>query len=57
MAFQYGKISNSLLLASIIGILFSIIYLPKISITWAFAIGILSFIIFIAAMITIGKSK
>lgn len=57
MPFEYTKLNMSFLLTSIVGFLFSTIYLPKISLTWAFTLAIFFLIMFIAVMITISKSK
>ncbi|MBI4140975.1 hypothetical protein HY485_04015 [Candidatus Woesearchaeota archaeon] len=55
MPFKFAPLNTTFLLTSIVGFLFSLIYLPKISKTWAAALGILFIIMFIAVMISTNK--
>ncbi|MCX6708901.1 MAG: hypothetical protein NTW67_04625 [Candidatus Woesearchaeota archaeon] len=47
-----APLKTSFLAASMIGFLVSALYIPKFSITWAFAFGIIFTIMFIASMIS-----
>ena len=49
---EVAPLKTSLLVASMIGFLISAVYIPKFSITWAFAFGIIFTIMFIASMIS-----
>jgi uncharacterized membrane protein len=48
-----APLSGSLMMVSILGFLVSIMWLWKLSMNWAFSIGFLSIIIFIATMISV----
>lgn len=52
MPIKFAKLNLTFLITSIVGFLFSIIYLPKISVTWAFTLAIVFLIMFIAVMIS-----
>ncbi|MBI4142040.1 hypothetical protein HY484_03895 [Candidatus Woesearchaeota archaeon] len=56
MAFQFAPLNTTLLLTSVVGFLFSLIYLPKISQTWALTLSVLFIIMFIAVMISMTKT-
>lgn len=57
MPMKFAKLRLSFMLASILGFLFSVIYLPKISTTWAFTLAIVFLIMFIAVMISEAKAR
>ncbi len=54
--FQYVPLSNSFFLTGIIGFLVSAIYLPKISTTWAFTLGIVFLTMIVASIISMIKA-
>lgn len=56
MPFQFAPLNTTFLLTSVVGFLFSIIYLPKISQTLAMTLGILFLTMFIAVMISTTKT-
>lgn len=49
---EAAPLKTSLLATSMIGFLISAVYIPKFSLTWAFAFGIIFTIMFIASMIS-----
>jgi hypothetical protein len=52
MRFKVAPLSGTFMLASLFGIFFSVLILSKSSVTWAFTIGFLSLIAFIASVIS-----
>ncbi len=57
MGFKAAPLNTSFMVASIIGLIISAIYLRTISLTWAVAFGILFFIMFIASMISMSRAS
>ena len=53
---RYAPLNTTFLVSSIIGFLISVIYLPKFSLTWAFTFGLVFFIMFIAAMMSMARA-
>ena len=53
---RFAPLNTTFLVSSIIGFLISTVYLPKFSITWAFAFAFLFFIMFIAAMLSMARA-
>ena len=47
-----APLSKGFMVTAILGILISTMFLPEYSITWAFTLGIISFVMFIAAVIS-----
>jgi hypothetical protein len=56
MAFKATPIKSSFFAASIIGLLVSIFYIPKYSIPWAYAFGILFLLMIIASLISMRQA-
>ncbi len=57
MAPKIAPLSTTFFLASIIGFLVSVFYIPQVSQTWAFAFALLFFLMFIAAIISMFKAR
>lgn len=57
MAYNIAPLKTSFMLAGIIGFLISVIYLPKYSLNWAFAFGLVFFLMIIAAMISMTQAR
>lgn len=57
MVWRAAPLKSSFMLAGIIGFLISVIYLPKISLNWAFAFGLVFFLMIIATLVSMTKSK
>jgi multisubunit Na+/H+ antiporter MnhB subunit len=59
MAFKAAPLNSAFMAMSIIGFLFSVIYVWSISMQWGFAFGVVFAVMFIAAMIsmTYGPSE
>ncbi len=53
---KIAPLKTSFLVFSMIGFLISALYIPKFSITWAFAFGIIFTIMFIASMISMVRA-
>jgi len=53
--FQYATLSNSFLIAGLLGFLVSTIYLPKIDPSWAFALGTVFLMMVVASIISMIK--
>jgi len=49
---KIAPLKTSFLTLSMIGFLVSVLYIPKISTTWAFAFGIIFTLMFVASMIS-----
>ncbi len=52
MAFKPAVLNSAFMVMSIVGFLFSVIYVWSISMQWAFAFGVVFAVMFIAAMIS-----
>jgi len=52
MAFKAAPLNSAFMAMSIVGFLFSVIYLWGISMQWAFAFGVVFAVMFIAALIS-----
>lgn len=55
-AFEYVPLSNSFFLAGILGFIVSAVYLPKISMTWAFTLGMVFLIMIVASLVSMVKA-
>ena len=49
---QVAPLKTSFLVISMIGFLVSALYIPKLSLTWAFAFGLVFTLMFVASMIS-----
>lgn len=56
MPWRAAPLKSSFMLAGIIGFLISVIYLPRISLNWAFAFGLVFFLMIIATLVSMTKS-
>ena len=54
---KIAPLSTTFFLASIIGFLVSVFYIPQFSQTWAFTFALIFFIMFIASIISMFKAK
>ena len=57
MHWRAAPLKSSFMLAGIIGFLISVIYLPKFSLNWAFAFGLVFLIMVIATLVSMTQSK
>lgn len=57
MPWRAAPLKSSFMLAGIIGFLISVIYLPKFSLNWAFAFGLVFLIMVIATLVSMTQSK
>jgi len=57
MAMEIAPLKASFMFTGILGFLISVIYLPKYSLNWAFAFGLVFFIMIIAALISMAKGS
>ena len=55
--FSYASLSTSFFIASILGFLISTVYIPKVSITWAFTLGIFFLLMLLASFISMLKGQ
>ena len=53
---KIAPLSKGFMITAILGILISTMFLPQYSLTWAFTLGILSFVMLIAAVISMTYS-
>ncbi|MBI4145317.1 hypothetical protein HY493_03870 [Candidatus Woesearchaeota archaeon] len=56
MAFKPAPISTSFLVASLVGIIFSIFYIPQYSLSWAYAFGLVFICMLIASFISMTRA-
>ena len=54
---KVAPLKASFLLMSMIGFLFSSLYIPKFSKTWAFAFGLIFTLMFVASMISMSRGS
>ena len=54
---KIAPLKTSFLVLSMIGFLISALYIPKFSLTWAFAFGIVFTIMFVASLIAMVKAS
>ena len=52
MVFKSAPLKSSFMLAGILGFMISVIYLPKYSLNWAFAFGLVFFLMIVAALVS-----
>lgn len=52
-----APLSTTFMIASMVGFLISVVWLPKYSVNWAFAFGIVFFTMFVAAMISMARAS
>jgi hypothetical protein len=57
MPWRAAPLKSSFMLAGIIGFLISVIYIPKYSLNWAFAFGLVFLIMIIATLVSMTQSK
>ncbi|MBW2973209.1 hypothetical protein KY346_02340 [Candidatus Woesearchaeota archaeon] len=57
MVWRAAPLKSSFMLIGIIGFLVSVIYLPKISLNWAFAFGLVFLLMIIATLVSMTQSK
>lgn len=57
MPWRAAPLKSSFMLAGIIGFLISVIYIPKYSLNWAFAFGLVFLIMIIATLVSMTKSR
>ncbi len=57
MPWRAAPLKSSFMLAGIIGFLISVIYIPKYSLNWAFAFGLVFLIMVIATLVSMTQSK
>lgn len=57
MALKVAPLHASFMLAGILGFMISVIYLPKYSLNWAFAFGLVFFLMIIAALFSMAKGE
>lgn len=56
MRFEVAPLSGGFMLTSIIGFLFAVMFLKNYSLSWAIVIAVVSFVMFIASMISMTKA-
>lgn len=57
MAMEIAPLNTSFMLAGILGFMISVIYLPKYSLNWAFAFGLVFFLMIVAALFSMTKGS
>lgn len=57
MPWRAAPLKSSFMLTGIVGFLISVIYLPKYSLNWAFAFGLLFLIMVVATLVSMTKSQ
>lgn len=57
MTWEIAPLNTSFMFAGILGFLVSVIYLPKYSLNWAFAFGLVFFLMIIAALVSMTKGN
>jgi len=57
MPWRAAPLKSSFMLAGIIGFLISVIYIPKYSLNWAFAFGLVFLIMVVATLISMTHSR
>ncbi len=57
MPWRAAPLKSSFMLAGIIGFLISVIYVPKYSLNWAFAFGLVFLIMVVATLVSMTQSK
>ena len=57
MPWRAAPLKSSFMLAGIIGFLISVIYVPKYSLNWAFAFGLVFLIMVVETLVSMTQSK
>ncbi|MBD3304551.1 hypothetical protein GF343_05385 [Candidatus Woesearchaeota archaeon] len=57
MPWRAAPLKSSFMLAGIIGFLISVIYIPKYSLNWAFAFGLVFLIMIVATLVSMTQSR
>ena len=56
MAFQAAPLSSGFMLVGLIGLMLSVLYVPKYSIQWAFAFGLIFAMMLVASFISMTRA-
>ncbi|MBW3002098.1 hypothetical protein KY338_02980 [Candidatus Woesearchaeota archaeon] len=57
MPWRAAPLKSSFMLAGIVGFLISVIYIPKYSLNWAFAFGLVFLIMVVATLVSMTQSR
>lgn len=57
MVLRTAPLKSSFMLAAIVGFLISVIYIPKYSLNWAFAFGLIFLVMTVAVLVSLKQIK
>lgn len=57
MVLRTAPLKSSFMLAAIVGFLISVIYIPKYSLNWAFAFGLVFLVMIVAVLVSLKQIK